>query len=139
MPLRKIALDCLEVEASLRPSAIRLCAMMEDIQESQAYQGSEALAATPGRLQIAPALTEDDLNLDNTTSAQTLEIQDKPQVSGQLQGECHTNREVLEKRIGSLQGSSSALNSKSSKSANVKIFKGFKTKAHVYACRTRNY
>ena len=55
-PLRKIALDCLEVEASLRPSAIRLCAMMEDIQKSQAYQESEALAATPGRLQNSPCL-----------------------------------------------------------------------------------
>jgi serine/threonine protein kinase len=72
-PLRKTALDCLEVKASLRPSAIQLCAAMEEIKESQAYQESEALAATPGRLQIAPALA----------AAQKLEIQDKPQMERQ--------------------------------------------------------
>jgi serine/threonine protein kinase len=75
-PLRKTALDCLEVKASLRPSAIRLCTTMEKIKESQAYQKSEALAATLGRQQIAPALTE-------YTSAQKLKIQDKPQVKRQ--------------------------------------------------------
>jgi serine/threonine protein kinase len=76
-PLRKTALDCLEVKASLRPSAIQLCTTMEEIKESRAYQESEAVATTSGRLQIAPALAEEHLY----ASTQKLEIQ--PQVERQ--------------------------------------------------------
>ena len=100
-PLRKTALDCLEFEASSRPSAIRLCAAMEEVKESQAYKDSETQAAAPERLQLAPASTstDEDSNLDDAASAQKPEIQDKPQISGQLQGERHTNREELEKEL----------------------------------------
>ena len=100
-PLRKTALDCLEVKASLRPSAIWLCASLEEVKESQAYKDSDALAVAPGRLQLAPApaLIEEDSSLDDAASAQKPEIQDKPSVSGQLQGECHVNREELEKEL----------------------------------------
>lgn len=58
-PLRKTALDCLEVKASLRPSAIWLCATMEEIKESRAYKDSDALASAQERpvLLPDPALT----------------------------------------------------------------------------------
>ena len=51
----------------------------------------------PDRLQLAPALFNEDL--EHIALVQTLKIQDKQQVSGQLQGECYSNREELEKEL----------------------------------------
>ena len=42
-------------------------------------QDSEVLPATPERLQLAPALTDKDSNVEHVVMVQTLEAEDKPQ------------------------------------------------------------
>lgn len=76
---------------------------MEEIKESQAYKDSEALAAAPGKLQLARALTEEGSNVEHVVLVQKPKTEDKPPESGTSRRMSHKQGRTKE-RTGSLQG-----------------------------------